>query len=65
MNVRYLGALREEDAVAEGWVCRRGKSIVFGEAVVAGALSGSVVATGDLIYQVRHQGIGAGGGDPA
>ena len=29
MNISYLGAVVKEDAVAEGWVEQRGKSIVF------------------------------------
>lgn len=53
MNVQYLGALREEDAVAEGWVSRRGRSIVFCDVVVRGATTGAVVATGSLVYSVR------------
>ena len=53
MNVQYLGALREEDAVADGWVTRRGRSIVFCEVVVRGADTEALVATGHLVYSVR------------
>jgi uncharacterized protein (TIGR00369 family) len=53
MTINYLGALVEEDAVAEGWVARRGRSVLFCEAVVRGASSDSVVATGSLVYQIR------------
>jgi uncharacterized protein (TIGR00369 family) len=53
MTINYVGALVEDDAVAEGWVTRRGKSIVFCEAVVRGDRSGSVVAAGSLVYQIR------------
>ena len=52
MNVRYLGALVEEDGVAEGWVEQRGRSIVFCRAEVVGATSGKVVADGTLTYKV-------------
>jgi len=51
MSVRYLGPVRQEDLVAEGWVTRRGKRVVFCDVEVrtAGAV---VVATGQLIYIV-------------
>ena len=52
MNVRYLGALVEEDGVAEGWVEQRGRSIVFCRAEVVGATSGRLVADGTLTYKV-------------
>lgn len=51
MNVRYLGALVGEDAVAEGWVEQRGRSIVFCRAEVRSA-SGAMVADGTLVYKV-------------
>ena len=47
-----LGAVREEDAVAEGWVVRRGRSTVFCEAAVRSS-TGDAVATGTLVYTVR------------
>ena len=52
MTVNYVGAIVQEDAVAEGWVSRRGRSIVFCEAVVRAA-SGRTAATASLVYQVR------------
>src|SRR5690242_17651483 len=42
--LRYLSAIGEEDAVAEGWVTRRGRSIVFCDAEVTTA-SGVLAAT--------------------
>ena len=51
MNVQYLGAVVGRDAVAEGWVERRGRSIVFCRAEVR-TDPGSVVATGTLVYKV-------------
>lgn len=51
MNVRYLGALIEQDAVAEGWVEQRGRSIVFCRAEVRSG-SGAMVADGSLVYKV-------------
>lgn len=49
MSVRYLSAVRQEDLVAEGWVVRRGRRVVFCEVDVR-TVSGVRVATGDLIY---------------
>lgn len=51
MSVRYTQPVRKEDLVAEGWVVRRGKRVVFCEVEVRTA-SGVTVATGDLIYIV-------------
>jgi len=53
MQVQYLAALVEEDAVAEGWVVRRGRSIVFLRAEVRGAKAG-LLATGTLVYKVAR-----------
>ncbi len=49
MSIRYLDTIRQEDLVAEGWVTKRGRRIVFCEVEVRTA-SGVKVATGDLIY---------------
>ncbi|MBS1836906.1 MAG: PaaI family thioesterase [Actinobacteria bacterium] len=51
MSVRYTQPVRKEDLVAEGWVLRRGKRVVFCEVEVRTA-AGVTVATGDLIYVV-------------
>jgi uncharacterized protein (TIGR00369 family) len=53
LQMQYLGALRSEDAVAEGWIVQRGRSMVFCEAEVLGASSGRRVARGLLTYMVR------------
>lgn len=52
MQIRYLGAARETDLVAEGWVVKRGRSIVFCQAEVVGEPGGTVVAEGWLTYRV-------------
>jgi uncharacterized protein (TIGR00369 family) len=52
MSVQFLGALKDEDAIAEGWVTQRGKSIVFCEAEATGAQSGRRVARAMLTYKV-------------
>lgn len=53
MQVRYLGAARETDLIAEGWVVKRGRSIVFCQAEVVDQSDGTVVAEGWLTYRVR------------
>ena len=52
MNLSFLGAVREADVVAEGWVTRRGRSTVFcrAEAVCEDRL----VMEGSLVYAVRE-----------
>ena len=52
MHVQYLSALVQEDAVAEGWIVRRGRSTVFCEAEVMGAVSGKLIARSLLTYNV-------------
>ena len=53
LSINYLAAVREgEDAVAEGWVERRGRSIAFLRTEVTAAGSGDVAATGSLVYKV-------------
>lgn len=62
MQIRYLGAAREADLVAEGWVVKRGKSIVFCEASVTTDPGHEVVAEGWLTYRVIPQAPPAGNG---
>jgi uncharacterized protein (TIGR00369 family) len=52
MNVQYLGALVEEDAIGEGWIDQRGRSMVFCRAEVTGATSGRLCANATLVYKV-------------
>src|SRR3954454_1330884 len=52
MNVQYLGAIVEEDAIGEGWVEQRGRSIVFCRVEVTGATSGRTCASATLVYKV-------------
>jgi len=51
MNVQYLGKILNEDAVAEAWIERRGRSIVFCRAEVRGSESKKLCATATLIYK--------------
>ena len=54
MQLRYLAPIGEEDAIAEGWVVLRGRSIVFCDAEVRAA-SGAVAATATLVYKVSSR----------
>jgi len=51
MQVQYLDAVREEDAIAEAWVEKRGRSLVFTRVEVRTA-SDVLAATGALVYKV-------------
>lgn len=52
MHVQFLSALVDDDAIAEGWVVKRGGRTVFCEAEVVAARSGVVVARSMLTYSV-------------
>jgi uncharacterized protein (TIGR00369 family) len=52
MHVQFLSALVGDNAVAEGWVVRRGRTMVFCEAEVVAASTGRVVARSMLTYNV-------------
>lgn len=52
MHVQYLSALIGEDAVAEGWIVKRGRTTVFCEAEVVGGTSGKLIARAVLTYNV-------------
>lgn len=52
LHVQYLEALIDDDAIAEGWVVRRGRRVVFGQAEARAASTGRLVATSVLTYNV-------------
>ena len=52
MDVRYIGAVAGEDAIAEGWIEQRGRTLVFCRAEVRTA-SGKLAADGTLTYTIR------------
>lgn len=52
MHVQFLSALVDDDAVAEGWVVKRGGRTVFCEAEVLAARTGTLVARSMLTYSV-------------
>ena len=56
MHVQFIrgiaGGERAEDAIAEGWVVRRGRRTVFCEAEAFGARTGDLLAKSVLTYAV-------------
>lgn len=54
MQIQYMGPVAGEDAVAEGWVTKRGRSTVFCRAEVRTASKG-LVAAGTLVYKVSQR----------
>jgi uncharacterized protein (TIGR00369 family) len=52
MDVRFRSAIVQQDAVAEGWVEQRGRTILYCRAEVRAA-DGTVAADGTLVYTVR------------
>ena len=52
LHVQFIGAVKDEDVVAEGWVTRRGRSVVFCESEAVAAKSGRLVAKSVLTYNV-------------
>ena len=51
MQIQYMSAVVGEDAVAEGWIVKRGRSTVFCRAEVMTA-KGGLVAAGTLVCKV-------------
>jgi len=52
LHVQFIGAVKDEDVLAEGWVTRRGRSVVFCESEAVGATSGRLIAKSVLTYNV-------------
>jgi uncharacterized protein (TIGR00369 family) len=51
LSTHFLAAVAEQDAVAEGWVERRGRSVVFCRVEVRSA-RGELSATASVVYKV-------------
>ena len=51
ISLRFLAPIVESDAIAEGWIVQRGRSIVFCEAEVRND-AGKLAATASLTYKV-------------
>jgi uncharacterized protein (TIGR00369 family) len=54
-HVQFVSAVVKQDIVAEGWVVRRGRSVVFCESEALNAESGKLVARSMLTYNVTQQ----------
>lgn len=52
LSIQFHSSLKAEDAVAHGWVVKRGRRIVFCEAVAIGSTSGRVIAKAALTYAI-------------
>jgi uncharacterized protein (TIGR00369 family) len=52
LHVQFIGVVKDEDVVAEGWVTKRGRTVVFCESEAVGASSGRLVARSVLTYNV-------------
>jgi uncharacterized protein (TIGR00369 family) len=51
MHLQYFDAVVAEDAIAEGWIEKRGRALVFCRAEVRTA-SGTLAASATLVYKV-------------
>jgi uncharacterized protein (TIGR00369 family) len=52
LHVQFMEAVVDSDVVAEGWVVRRGRRVVFGQAEARAAATGRLAATAVLTYSV-------------
>ena len=52
LHVQFMDGISGGEVVAEGWVVRRGRRIVFGQAEARAVDSGRLVATAMLTYHV-------------
>jgi uncharacterized protein (TIGR00369 family) len=52
MHIQFMSALIDDDAIAEGWIVRRGRSVVFVEAEAVSAARSTVVARAVMTYNV-------------
>ena len=52
MHVQFISAVMQQGIIAEGWVIRRGRSVVFCESEVLNAVTGRLVAKSVLTYNV-------------
>jgi uncharacterized protein (TIGR00369 family) len=62
MHVQFLSAVVKQDIVAEGWVVRRGRSVVFCASEAVNALTGALVATSSLTYTVSSTSVSSATG---
>jgi uncharacterized protein (TIGR00369 family) len=55
LHVQFVDTLVDEDAVAEGWVVRRGRRTVFGESEAFAANTGRLIAKAISTFNVRTE----------
>ncbi len=58
MHINYLAPIAGEDAIAEAWVEKRGRTMVFCRVEVRSA-SGALASTASLVYKVSSRTLGA------
>lgn len=51
-HIQFIAPLADEDAIAEGWVVKRGRRTAFCESEVTGATSGRLIARSVLTYSI-------------
>ena len=54
LHVQFLGAVGDDDLVAEGWVTRRGRTVVFCESEAVAASTGRPAGKALLTYNVTN-----------
>ena len=52
MHVQFMNAAKQTDIIAEGWVTKRGRTVVFCESEAICATTGKVAARSVLTYNV-------------
>jgi len=52
MHVQFMSAVVRDDLVAEGWIVRRGRTVVFCESEARAASTGKLVARAVLTFNV-------------
>jgi uncharacterized protein (TIGR00369 family) len=52
MHVQYMSAVMRDDVVAEGWIVRRGRTVVFCESEARAASTDKIVARALLTFNV-------------
>jgi acyl-coenzyme A thioesterase PaaI-like protein len=53
LHVQFVDGLVDEDAVAEGWIVRRGRRTVFGESEACAVNTGRLIARAISTFSVR------------
>lgn len=54
ISLRFLAPIVEDDIVAEGWITRRGRQIIYCDAEVSSG-AGVLAATATLVYKVSSK----------